>query len=112
MKYWLVTVSAPYCGTDTNYIAIAEENPENELQDWFYGEAIEDLWCNYSRFVEDDIQEDIENGMSVDEAWAKAREEWDYDCGIDIEEISEEEFNNDWKDYEVVYSEIQGKDSN
>lgn len=112
MKYWLITVSAPYCGTDTSYIAIAEENPENELQGWFYGEAIEDLWCNYSRFVEDDIQADIENGMPEDEAWEKAREEWDYDCGIGIEEISEEEYLNDWKDYEVVYSEVQNKESN
>lgn len=109
MKYWLITVSAPYCGTDTNYTAIAEENPENELQGWFYGEAIEDLWCNYSRFVEDDIQDDIENGIPEDEAWEKARQDWDDDCSIDIEEISEEEFNNDWKGYEVVYSEISDK---
>lgn len=112
MKYWLITVSAPYCGTDTNYIAISEENPEDDLQEWFYGEAVEDLWFNYSRFVDDDVREDIEDGMSEDEAWAKAREEWDYDCDMKVEEISEEEYINDWENYEVVYSEVQDKDSN
>ena len=112
MKYWLITVSAPYCGTDTNYIAIAEENPEDDLQEWFYGEAVEDLWFDYSRFVEDNVREDIENGMSVDDAWAEAREEWEYDCDMKIEEISEEEYLNDWKDYEVVYSEVSDKESN
>lgn len=112
MKYWLITVSAPYCGTDTNYIAIAEENPEDGLQEWFYGEAVEDLWYNYSKFVEDDIREDIESGMPEDEAWEIAIEEWEYNCDMKIEEISEEEYLNDWKDYEVVYSEIQDKESN
>lgn len=111
MKYWLITVSASFCGTDTNYIAIAEENPEDDLQDWFYGEAIEDLWCNYSRFVEDDIEDDIENGMSEEEAWDHAREDWDYSCDMKIEEISKEEYETNWKNYEVVYSEIQDKDS-
>lgn len=111
MKYWLITVSAPFCGTDTNYIAIAENNPEDDLQEWFYGEAVEDLWCNYSRFVEDNIQEDIENGIPENEAWEKAREDWEYDCDMKIEEISEEEYTNDWKNYEVVYSEIPGQDS-
>ena len=100
MKYWLITVSAPYVGTDTNYRAIAESNPEMELNDWFYNEAVEDLWCNYSRFVEDDIEDDIENGTSEEEAWDHAREDWEYGCDMKIEEISKEEFYNDWKDYE------------
>lgn len=107
MKYWLITVSAPYVGTNTNYRAIAESNPEMELDDWFYNEAVEDLWCNYSRFVEDDVEEDIENGISEEEAWDNARADWECGCDMKVEEISKEEFYNDWKDYEIVYQESE-----
>ena len=45
MKCWLITASAPICGTDEHYGAYAEENPEQELIDsGIYDEIIEDLW--------------------------------------------------------------------
>lgn len=103
MKCWLVTVSAPYTGTDTDYLAYAESNPTMKLQDWFYGHAIEDLFCDYSHLAETDAESYMEDGMSEDEAWDQVREDWDYDCNMEISEISEEEA----KEYttDIIYDE-------
>ncbi len=103
MKCWLVTVSAPYVGTDTDYLAYAESNPIMKLQDWFYGHAIEDLFCNYSHLAESDAKSYMEDGMSEDEAWDQVREDWDYDCNMEISEISKEEA----KEYttDIIYDE-------
>jgi len=113
MKYWLITVSAPYEGAQNHYIAIAESNPSDkeEFLDWLDGEALEDLWMDYSYLIEDDIRDRIENGADEEEAWDDARDDWDYETSTDIKEISEEEYLEEWRDnYEVVYSEVQDKE--
>lgn len=113
MKYWLVTVSAPYEGAENYYVAIAESDPSDkeEFLEWVEGEALEDLWIDYSYLIEDDIRDRIEEeGIDEDKAWDDAREDWDYECSVDVEEISEKEYLDEWKNYEVVYSEVQDKE--
>lgn len=56
IKTWLITASAPICGTDGTYLAFCEDNPFNK-ENFPYDEIIEDLWCNYSMYLGLDDEE-------------------------------------------------------
>ena len=49
IKTWLISASAPICGTDTYYRAYSEVNPEL-LEEWNYicEDIIQELWDKYS----------------------------------------------------------------
>ena len=107
MKCWLITASAPICGTDEHYGAYAEENPEQELiESGVYDEIIEDLWVNWGqKYIGD---EEFDSEEEEEEAWDEARENWDGECTVSIEEIEETEL----KDYfpegcepDIIYDE-------
>jgi len=115
MKSFLVTTSAPFCGTDQHYGAYAE-NEEDVLNflyiDW-YDEEVQHLWDNYSYLAHyEDEWEDMSDeeraeyedyGQFLDAKY----EEWSCDCELSVEECTEEDF----KDYvpggdgelEIVY---------
>lgn len=107
MKCWLITASTPIFGTDEYYVAYAKENPEQELiKSGVYDEIIEDLWVNWGeRYMED---EEFDSEEEEEEALDEARENWDGECTVSIEEIEETEL----KDYfpegcepDIIYDE-------
>ena len=110
MKTWLVTASAPLCGTDTYYRAYSEVNPELS-EDWddICMNIIQELWDNYSwgLHLEDG---EYESQEEEDEAYDQAWEDWRCDCSVCVEESSEEEIldiapGGDINAVEIVYDE-------
>jgi hypothetical protein len=76
MKCWLITASAPFCGTEEYYGAYAEENPEEELiKSGIYDEIIEDLWVNWDHLLRLE-DEEFDSDEEKQEAWNKARIYW------------------------------------
>lgn len=108
MKCWLITACAPFCGTEEYYGAYAEENPEQELiNSSIYDEIIENLWVSYSYLlhIED---EEFDSEEEEQEAWDYARENWDGDCTVNIEEIEESELSEYFPEGcepEIIYDE-------
>lgn len=48
-KTWLISASAPVCGTDTYYIAYSKVNPELlEEYSSIWDEIVQELWDMYS----------------------------------------------------------------
>lgn len=90
IKTWLITASAPICGTDTYYRAYSENNPEF-LENWndICDDIIQELWDNYSwgLHLED---EEYESQEEEDEAYDQAWEDWKCDCEICVDEATEE----------------------
>ena len=110
IKTWLITASAPICGTDTDYIAYSEKNPEFS-EDWdnICNFIIEDLWDNYSwcLHLED---EEYDSEEKENEAYDQAYEDWRCDCNIYVEEATEEDLEDvapggDINAIEIVYDE-------
>ena len=109
-KTWLITASAPVCGTDTYYKAYSEVNPEL-LDTWndIWDEIVEDLWNTYSwtLHLED---EEYESEEEENEAYEQAYEDWRYDCEIYVNEATEEDLEDvapggDVNAIEIVYDE-------
>jgi len=104
IKTWLIKASAPICGTDTDYIAYSEKNPEFS-EDWdnICNFIIEDLWDNYSwcLHLED---EEYDSEEEENEAYDQAYEDWRCDCNIYVEEATEEDLE-DVNAIEIVYDE-------
>lgn len=111
IKKWLITASAPICGTDTYYRAYSEVNPEL-LDNWhedIYMNIIQELWDNYSwgLHLED---EEYESQEDEDEAYEQAWEDWKGGCGICVEEATEDVLKSyapggDIDAMEIVYDE-------
>lgn len=110
IKTWLITASAPICGTDTYYRAYSEANPElSENWNDICDEITEDLWNSYSWCLHlDDDEYDSEE--EENEAHDQAYEDWRYDCNIYVEEATEEDLEDvapgeDINNIEIVYDE-------
>ena len=110
IKPWLITASAPICGTDTYYRAYSEENPELS-EDWSYvfDLIVEDLWNEYSwgLHLED---EEYESEDEEYQAREQAYEDWRCDCSISVDEATEEDLENvapggNIDNIEIVYDE-------
>lgn len=107
IKTWLISASAPICGTDTYYRAYSEVNPEL-LENWNYicDDIIQELWDSYSWYLEDDEYDSEE----VDEAYEQAWEDWEYNCSIVVDEATEEDLEDvapggNIDNIEIVYDE-------
>ena len=107
MKQWLITAEAPFCGTETHYIAYSEENPlgHSEVEDGI----IQDLWDTYSYLLHID-DEEFDSEEERDEAWDQAWEDWRCDCSIYAEEATDEQIQDvapggDVNCLEIIYDE-------
>ncbi len=100
MKSFLVTTSAPFCGTDQHYRAYAEDEEDiyNFLYADWYDEEVQNLWDDYSYLahyedeweeMSDDEKAEYENyNQFLDDKY----EEWSCDCELSVEECNEEDF--------------------
>lgn len=115
MKSFLVTTSAPFCGTDRYYAAYAEN--EDNIYDYLYAhwfdEECQSLWDNFSYLEEDqweaeweEMDEDEKEEVydnSYDNFMDAKYEEWASECGLSIKEVDDEE---DLKMYTVGGEEL------
>jgi hypothetical protein len=92
IKTWLITASAPFCGTEQYYCAFSELDPLDS-SDFPYDELADDLWNAYSYLLhlEDDEYESEED---YEEAYDQAYEDWIQDCNFESEEMSLEELQD------------------
>ena len=110
IKTWLVSASAPICGTDTYYRAYSEVNPEL-LENWndICNDIIQELWDKYSWGLHLD-DEEYESQEEEDEAYDQAWEDCKYDCGILVDEATEEDLEDvapggNIDNIEIIYDE-------
>lgn len=110
IKTWLISASAPICGTDTYYRAYSEVNPEL-LEEWndICEYIIQELWDNYSWGLHIE-SEDYDSEEEEDEAYEQAWEDWNCDCSISVDEATEEDLQDvapggNVDDIEIVYDE-------
>ena len=110
IKTWLISASAPICGTDTYYLAYAEDNPEFS-ENWqdIENSIIEELWDNYSYLLHLD-DEEYDSEEDEIEAYDQAYEDWRCDCEVHAEEATEEDLEDvapggDVKCIEIIYDE-------
>lgn len=115
IKSWLVTASAPFCGTDTHYTAFSEGDPL-DAEGFPYNDITDELWGNYSYLLHLD-DEEYESEEEREEALEQAYEDWACDCSFDSQEMSLEEL----QDYipggatyegelpEIIYDERDGE---
>ena len=101
IKCWLITVSAPICGTDTYYCAYSEDDPLNS-DEFPFDEITENLWEDYSYLLHLD-DEEYESEEERDEAYDQAYENWKCECSFDSEEMDLEV--DDPNAYEIIYDE-------
>ena len=110
IKTWLISASAPVCGTDTYYCAYSEVNPEL-LENWndICDDIIQELWDMYSwtLHLEDEEYESIEE---EEEAYDQAFEDWKYDCSINVDEATQEDLEDvapggDINRIDIIYDE-------
>ena len=99
IKTWLITTEAPFCGTEQNYAAYAED--EDKLEDWLYAnwfdQECQNLYDSYGYKWEDEYEEEFEEVKADYEdydAFLQAKfEEWCQDCSLKIEECDEKDFS-------------------
>jgi hypothetical protein len=101
IKPWLITGSAPICGTNEYYCAYSEGNPL-DADNFPFDEIIEDLWNNYSYLLHLE-DEEYESEEEKEEAYDQAREDWNCDCSFTSEEMDLELDNPD--EYSIIYDE-------
>lgn len=89
IKSWLITASAPVCGTDEYYCAFSDGDPLDK-EGFPYDEITEDLWNNYSWLLHLE-DEEYESKEEEEEAYEQAYEDWKTDCDFSSEEMSLEE---------------------
>lgn len=97
IKSWLITTSAPFCGTEQYYAAFSSEDPleTEEVQTWFWDEETENLWDMYSFYCDDEFGEELENWEGdEDEFWEQKVQNWKEDCNISSEEMSLEDLQD------------------
>ena len=97
IKSWLITTSAPFCGTEQYYTAFSSENPLEieEVQNWFWDEETENLWDNYSFYCDDEFSEELEEWEGdEDEFWEQKHQDWKENCSINSEEMSLEDLQD------------------
>lgn len=110
IKTWLISASAPICGTDIYYRAYSKVNPEL-LENWNYicKNIIQELWDNYSWGLHIE-SEDYDSEEEEDEAYEQAWEDWNCDCNINVDEATEEDLEDvapggNIDNIEIVYDE-------
>ncbi len=104
IKTWLITASAPICGTDTYYLAFCEDNPLDK-KDFPYDEITEDLWDNYSMYLNLD-DEEYSSEEERDEAYEQAREDWNCDCSFESEELDDpDDLEKYLESSDIIYDE-------
>ena len=91
MKQWLINASAPFCGTDTVYLAYCDEDPLDIDGVWEH--IVDDLWDNYSYLLHLD-DDDYETEEDYEEAYDQAYEDWRQDCNIYSEEATDKEIED------------------
>lgn len=107
-KTWLISASAPVCGTDTYYVAYSEVNPELlEEYSSILDEIIQELWGMYSWCLHLD-DEEYNSEEEEQEAYDQAWEDWRCDCDINVSEATQEDLENvapggDINEIEIVY---------
>lgn len=107
-KTWLISASAPVCGTDTYYVAYSEVNPELlEEYSSIWDEIVQDLWDMYSWCLHLD-DEEYNSEEEKQEAYDQAWEDWRCDCAINVSEATQEDLENiapggDINEIEIVY---------
>lgn len=94
IKTWLITASAPICGTDTYYRAYSEVNPELS-ENWIdiCADIIQELWDSYSWYLhleDEEYNSEEEEQEAYDQAW----EDWRCDCNIYVDEATEEDLKD------------------
>ena len=110
MKTWLITASAPICGTDTYYVAYSEVNPElldNWNDIWEY--IVQNLWDSYSWGLcleDEEYDSEEEEQEAFDQAW----EDWKCDCDVNVDEATQEDLKDvapggNINNIEIVYDE-------
>lgn len=119
IKTWLITTSAPICGTEQHYRAYAVENPydSGKLDDWFWDTETEDLWSSYGWQWEDNFDEEFKEVRddyddNYDNFYTDKMQEWKESCNISCDECEEEDF----QDYvpggegelDIIYDERNG----
>ena len=92
IKSWLITASAPICGTDTYYCAFSDGDPLDK-ESFPYDEITEELWDNYSYLLHLE-DEEYESEEEREEAYDQAREDWNCDCNFSSEEMSLEDLQD------------------
>ena len=106
IKTWLITASAPICGTDTIYLAFCEDDPLNK-ENFPYDEIIEDLWNNYSMYLHLD-DEEYSSEEERDEVYEQAREDWNCDCSFESEELDDpDDLERYLESSDIIYDERQ-----
>ena len=115
IKTWLITTEAPFCGTEQNYAAYAED--EDKLEDWLYAnwfdQECQNLYDSYGYKWEDEYEEEFEEVKADYEdydAFLQAKfEEWCQDCSLKIEECDEKDFSmyvpGEEGELEIIYDE-------
>lgn len=100
IKSWLITSSAPFCGTEQYYGAYAKD--KDALEDWLYSnwfnEECDNLYNEYGYFWEDDYDEEFEEVKedyeSYDDFFDNKYNEWCQNCNLSVEECPEEDFSD------------------
>lgn len=117
MKSWLITTSAPICGTNQYYGAYAKN--EDTLADWLYNnwfeEECDNLYSLYGYFWEADYNEEFEEVKEGYESFDDFVEykylDWCQSCNLSITECPEEKFKNyvsgEKDKLEIIYDERQ-----
>lgn len=103
MKAFLITTSAPFCGTDRHYAAFAEN--EDDVYDYLYAnwydEECQAIWDAYSYLEEgqwegeweemDESEKEEIFDNNYDNFMDAKYEEWASECGLSVKEIDEED---------------------
>lgn len=98
IKSWLITTSAPFCGTEQHYCAFSESPPTEiqELNDWFWEEETIHLWDLYSFYNDDQYEEEFNDYPEEDweEFMEQKLQEWKEQCNFSTLEMDIEELKN------------------
>jgi hypothetical protein len=88
IESWLITASAPFCGTDTHYCAFSDGNPVDKPEfDEIYCRLVSDMWDSYSYLLHLE-DEEYESEEELEEIYEQAWADWEEDCSIVAEPMS------------------------
>lgn len=105
---WLITFTAPICGTDTNCLAYCETDPLDR-GDFPYEELTEELWDNYSYLLHLE-DEEFDSEEEYIEILEQARENWNMDCTFESS-LLDEDAVKEYEGYPVIIDERNLHDS-
>jgi hypothetical protein len=104
MTVWLIETEAPRCGTTQHYAAYANEDPIDWLYENWFNQECQNLWENYSFYMEDQYMDEWDSISDEDkdefyenniEVFKDIKyEEWCSDCSLVTKEVNEEELDD------------------